>query len=44
MSDFIANFQETLTYVGVLMPSLLTGGLLRYGFGYPFGVPGDVAL
>lgn len=52
MSDFIANFQETLAYVGVLMPSLLTGAwytvklfvvtlVLSLPLGLPFALGGN---
>lgn len=52
MSDFITGFQETLAYVGVLMPSLLTGAwytlklfivtlLLSLPLGLPFALGGN---
>lgn len=52
MSDFISNFQETLTYVGVLMPSLLEGAwntvklfaatlVLSLPLGLPFALGGN---
>lgn len=52
MSNFITDFQETLTYVGVLMPSLLMGAwytlklfvvtlLLSLPLGLPFALGGN---
>lgn len=52
MSEFIASFQETLSYVGVLMPSLLIGALetvklfvvtlvLSLPLGLPFALGGN---
>lgn len=52
MNDFIASFQETLAYVGVLMPSLLTGAwytvklfvvtlVLSIPLGLPFALGGN---
>lgn len=51
MSEFITNFQETMSYVGVLMPSLLTGAwytvqlfivtlVLSIPLGLPFALGG----
>lgn len=52
MSDFISSFQETLTYVGVLMPSLMLGAwytvklfvatlVLSLPLGLPFALGGN---
>ncbi|MCQ4637803.1 amino acid ABC transporter permease [Anaerovorax odorimutans] len=52
MNDFISNFQETMSYVGVLMPSLLLGAwytvklfvvtlILSLPLGLPFALGGN---